>query len=271
MQILIKMNHNINLFKNFKRNVLKISLLSIIATAFSSCIPQRNIVLIQDKSGSNSYPALETITEKYKLQPNDYLFINVTSPDPKLSTFFNPIQITTGNAYNQQREYFYYQIDDSMNINFPITGKISLRGCSVAEARTKIYTQISNYLSDFTLIVRLASNSFAIVGEVNKQGQYTMARDQITIFDALAQAGGFTSFAKRKEVKLVRRTESGETKTAILDLTRDDIINSEYYYIYPNDILYVRPMKIKMLGFGETLSLNLVTSLVTLYLLVISL
>ncbi|MBP5365197.1 MAG: polysaccharide biosynthesis/export family protein [Bacteroidales bacterium] len=255
---------------NHNSKLLNISFLLIATMLLSSCIPQKQIVLLQNKSGNDVFSAVQNITERYVLQPNDLLFINVTSPDPKLSVFFNPQVATGGNANTYAREFFYYEIDDSMNINFPVTGKVNLKDCTIAQAHARLYKEISNYLSDFTLIVKLASNSFSIVGEVNKQGQYTMTHNQITIFDALAHAGGFTSYAKRKEVKLIRKLPNGDAKEVVIDLTDDNIINSEYYYIYPNDILYVRPLRVKTFGFGESISFNLVTSLLTIYLLILS-
>ena len=251
-----------------ENKLFRISILLISVLLLSSCIPQRQIVLLQNKSGQDLFPAVEQITERYVLQKNDLLFINVTSPDPKLSTFFNPQTLAGGNANTYAREFFYYQIDDSMNIKFPIVGKINLTDCTLSQAYARIYNEITHYLNDFTLIVKLASNSFAIVGEVNKQGQYTMQRDQITIFDAIGQAGGFTSYAKRKEVKLLRKLPNGDVKEVLLDLTNNNIVNSEYYYIYPNDVLYVRPVWLKQFGLGESFSLSLITTLLTIYLLI---
>lgn len=252
------------------RPIIFVSL--VVVALLSSCIPQKNIVLLQDKNKDQkvTFEPLEHVTDKYQLQPNDYLFIRVTTPDPKLSLFFNP-QMTSGSSTNVDTKLFNYMIDDSMCIRFPYIGKIDLSGCNMVMATERIATAVSSLLQNYTLTVRLASNSFAIIGEVAKTGQYAMTRDQITIWDALAMAGGFTSYAKRKEVKVIRRDVEGTATIHTLDLTDVNIVNSEYYYIYPNDVIYARPMRIKMLGFGETLSLGLVTSLVTIYLLVRSL
>lgn len=251
-----------------KVNILFASLVLLI---LSSCVPQKKIVMIQEPESNVTYAPLENITNKYMLQPNDYLYINVASPDPKLSVFFNPLSSSGTSSFQNQATFFYYMIDDSMNIDFPVIGKINLYGCNLVSAKEKIYNSVSQYLNDFILTCKLASNSFAVLGEVNSQGQKTMSREQITIFDAIAQAGGFTSYAKRSEVKLIRKNEKGEAQTYKIDLTKGDVINSDLYYVYPNDILYVRPMWIKTLGFGETLSLSLVTSLISLYLLARSL
>ncbi len=260
--------------KSVRRLCLFAFSIILFAATFASCIPQSHIVMMQNRdNGSTIFEALDTITRKYKLQTNDYLYISITSPDARLSAFFNPaFNLGSGGASSAltSKDFYYYLIDDSMNIDFPITGKINLRDCNVDMAKERISEAVSEYLNDFTVTVRLASNSFTFIGEVNSQGVKTMARDQLTIYDAIAMAGGFTPYAKRKEVKLLRKDDTGRVHMYTLDVTDDNIINSDFYYIYPNDILYVRPLKVKMLGFGEIISTSLVTSLVTLYLLVLN-
>lgn len=250
-----------------------------VASSLASCIPQKRIVLVQNKdNGDEVFDKLDSITNKYRLQVNDYLYVTVTSPDPKLSSFFNPMQMGSMSSTMSSKEFYYYLVDDNMDIEFPVVGKINLKGCNLESAREKIKKAISGYLNEFDVTVHLASNTYTILGEVNKQGQIAMTRDQITIFDAIGNAGGFTSYAKRSSVKLLRKDVDGKIHTYFLDLTDDNIINSDFYYIYPNDVLYVRPLRAKTFGFGEVLSTQLattvtglVTSFITLYLLIKSL
>ncbi len=240
----------------------------------TACVPQKKVVLLQDKTGDNktTFAPMEHITDRYLLQPNDYLFVRVTTLDPKLSVFYNPALGGATTSTNQaESKFYYYLIDDSMNINFPYVGKINLADCNLVMAEQRIRDAISAQLQNFTLVVRLASNSISVLGEVNKTGQYTMTRDQMTIWDAVSMAGGFTSYARRSEVQVVRRDKEGTATIHTLDLTDRNIINSEYYYIYPNDVIYVSPLRVKMFGLGESLSpitmISVVSSLVTLYLL----
>ncbi len=240
-----------------------------ILLTITSCIPQRQIVLVRDAIPEESvFPTTPEVTERYVLKPNDYLFINVSSPNLELSAFYNPQNNQRTISSSSRQDLYYYGLDDSCCIDFPVAGRIDLKGCNVRQAKEKIYEAISKTLSGFTLTVRLATNTFSILGEVSRQGQYTMSRDQMTIFDAVSMAGGFTSYAKRREVKLLRKDEMGNVNVHVLDLTRSDFIMSDYYYIYPNDVIYVRPLWFKMFGFSETFSVTLVTSLVTLYLLI---
>lgn len=245
---------------------------TVLVMAMTSCIPQKQIILVRDAvPEESSYPTTPQVTERYVLKPNDYLFINVSSPNPELSAFYNPQSNQRSSSSNLRQELFYYGLDDDCCIDFPVAGKIDLKGCNITEAKQKISDAISKTLTGFTLTVRLATNTFSIIGEVSRQGNYTMSRDQMTVFDAVSMAGGFTSYAKRREVKLLRKNENGEVDVHVLDMTKGDFISSEYYYVYPNDVIYVRPLWFKMFGFGETISVSLVTSLVTLYLLIRSL
>lgn len=250
-----------------------LALATVALVAFlTSCIPQRQVVLVQDAKPEESlFKTTDQVTERYILKPNDYLFIFVSSPNPDLSAFYNPQSNMRGTSTNMRSDLFYYGLDDSCCIDFPVAGRINLKGCSVHDAKERIYEAVSRTLTGFSLTVRLATNTFSILGEVVRQGNYTMGRDQMTVFDAVSMAGGFTSYAKRREVKLMRKNENGEVETHVLDLTKGGFIESDYYYIYPNDVIYVRPLWFKMFGFSETFSVSLATSLVTLYVLIRSL
>ncbi len=246
----------------------KLSYILFAAAMFSSCIPQKEIVLLQDKSDDknyeNPYQPLDNITDKYFLQPNDYLFINVSTPDPKISEFFNQAQ---GNNNNVQRNqnFFYYQIDDSMNIDFPYVGKINMTNCNVKMGKERVQEALKPFLKEYSLTFKLASNTFTALGEFRKQGVITMQKEQVTIFEAVAMAGGVTPFGKQRKMKLVRQLPDGPV-TYQIDLTDKNVVNSEYYYVYPNDLLYVRPMKAKQLGIGESFSIGIITTALALYL-----
>ena len=252
----IKKKKFLSLYK-FVLFVLSVSYLT-------GCIPQKETVYLQDhsekKDYKNPYHKYTSITDKYFLMPNDYLYVHVRTPDPKLSEFFNQGSSRTMGGNAQNNKFFYYLIDDSMNIDFPYVGNINLAGCNIYMAKQRVKEALRPYLKDADLIVKLASNTFTVLGEVGKPGVIDMKKEQVTIFEAFAMAGDIKSFGKKKKVKLLRQTPKGEV-TYIIDLTDKNIVNSEYYYIYPNDLLYVRPMKAKMWGIGESFSIGIITSI----------
>ncbi len=254
--------------KNSVFSISKGIICSLLAITMWQCIPQKEIKYLQDKEPSNFQP-LDGITDKYFLQPNDYLFINISSMDPKLSDFFNQTSSTGSNMGGTNQNMYYYLIDDSMNIDFPYAGNINLKGCNLKMAKARIKEALKPFLNDAIINVKLANCQFTILGEVKNVGPKNMSKDQITIFEAIGLAGDMTTFGKRSEIKLVRKYPN-ETKTYIIDLTDQNIVNSEFYYIYPNDFIYVRPMKAKMFGITETITLGIVASALGLYLAIYS-
>jgi polysaccharide biosynthesis/export protein len=241
--------------------------------ALSSCIPQKELMYLQDKAEKdkkyvNPYDSGQQITGLYYLKPNDYLRVDVNSLDPKVSEFFNKtISNSGGNSgvLNNNIAFSSYLIDDQMNIEFPYAGKINLAGCNIPMAKERIETALKPYLNEMSINVNLAYSVFTILGEVRSPGVKNMSKEQITIFEALALSGDFTIYGKRKKVKLMRQSAQGPL-IYVFDVTDKNIINSEYYYVYPNDFIYVKPMKAKMFGIGEQFTFGVFTALFATYL-----
>jgi polysaccharide export outer membrane protein len=247
------------------RFVLYLVLLVLLTTG---CIPQKETVYLQDqddrKDYENPYNELTTITERYVLRPNDLLYIQVNTSNPKLSEFFNPTRSSGGN--NQLNQSLYtYLIDDSMQIDFPFVGKVDLGGCTLQQARERMEKVLEPMVSDAHVKIRLANDAFVILGEVGKPGRIEMGKEQITIYEAIALAGDIKTFGKRKQVKIIRPEGDGY-KTFFVDITDKNIVGSDEYYIYPNDLIYVRPMKAKSFGIGESFSFGMISSVLAIYL-----
>ena len=259
------------IMKSLKRYIFfYLSMLAVIVV--TSCIPQRKVILFQDKEmlGDTISKTIDVITDRYILQPNDQLYISVQSPDPELSRFFNLNNQSGANMSGTNMSLLYYELNDSVQVDFPVIGQVNLKGCSLSVAKERISEAVSHYLSDYTLNVKLVSNTFVALGEFNRPGLLTMARPQVTLYDAVAMAGGFGTYAKSGEVNIMRKDANGRQVIYTVDMTGRDVINSDLYYVYPNDVIYVKPLKIKVLGFGETLSFGLLTSFLTLVLLVLN-
>lgn len=254
--------------KNSASRVRNIFLFFILIMLITSCIPQKETVYLQNQSENrnydNPYSDLTTITERYILRPNDQLYIQVNTSNPKLSDFFNPSR-SGGTSTQLSQSLYTYPIDDSMNIDFPFVGKINFDGCNIQQAREKMEEVLVPFVSDAHVKMRLANNSFVILGEVGKPGRIDMGKEQITIYEAIALAGDVRSFGKRKEIKIVR-PEGDSYKTFFVDITDNNIVGSDEYYVYPNDLIYVRPMKAKSFGIGETFSFGIISSILAIYL-----
>ena len=124
----------------------------------------------------------------------------------------------------------------------PFIGKIFAKGKTLDEFNKVISKKVGEFLKKTIVVVKLVNYNITVVGEVNRAGQYKIYQDKINIFEVLGMAGDFTTYAKRDDVVIVRHTEKG-SKVHHLDLLSDDILESDYYYLMPDDIVYVRPLK----------------------------
>jgi len=120
---------------------------------------------------------------------------------------------------------------------------------NVEEVKLRIQQVLDEYLKETVLIVKLVNFNLTIVGEVKRPGQYKVYQSEINVFEAVSMAGDLTEFADRQEVIIVRQTKSG-SETIAINLEKASILGSDYYYLKPNDIIYVKPLKIKQFGFA---------------------
>ena len=253
--------HKRNRKKSF--NLCKLINAVILLSLLNSCIPQKQTVYLQDLSQNagyqNPYGEIDGITNKYKLRVNDQLYIHVFTSNPKLSEYFNIGRSSNTNVSNQNISLYSYVIDNEMNIDFPFVGKINLEGCTVTTAKEQIIKSLDTFLNDAQITIRLYNSSFVALGEFGRVGRIDMGKEQITIFEAVALAGDIKLTGKKKKVMVTRPTPEGSV-SYFIDLTDRNILDSDKYYIYNNDILYVRPMKAKQWGFGETFSFGIIGS-----------
>lgn len=206
-----------------------------------------------------------------KIMPKDELTILVQTTDPLTSEPFNLRSTGQTNSKNQITGYL---VDNDGMINFPIVGKIHVAGLTKTECEDLIKSKIQPYLArteNPLVSVRTSSYRITVIGEVNKPGVIPVATEKISLIEALAEAGDMTIYGKRDNVLLVREDKTGEKHTVRLNMNDANIINSPYYYLQQNDIVYVEPHKVKARNtfFGSNTSIfysviGITTSLVSL-------
>lgn len=206
-----------------------------------------------------------------KIMPKDELTILVQTTDPLTSEPFN--LRSTGQTSNKDQITGYLVDNDGM-INFPIVGKIHVAGLTKTECEDLIKSKIQPYLArteNPLVSVRTSSYRITVIGEVNRPGVIPVATEKISLIEALAEAGDMTIYGKRDNVLLVREDKSGEKHKVRLNMNDANIINSPYYYLQQNDIVYVEPHKVKARNtfFGSNTSIfysviGITTSLVSL-------
>lgn len=208
------------------------------------------------------------------IMPKDQLIITVITTDPNVSAPFNlSVSNTIGTSgtltYGGAGSLQTYLVDNKGNINFPVVGQVHVAGLTKTECQDLIATKVAPYLAKKekpVVTVKMSSYRVTVIGEVNKPGVVPVSTEKMSIVEALAQAGDLTIYGKRDNVLLIREDSTGEKSMHRLNLNDGNLINSPYYYLQQNDIVYVEPngVKAKNSSIGQSTTIWLsFTSIVT--------
>lgn len=213
----------------------------IIATC--SCVTPWKINYLQDRPGVSKYSEMDSaeLYAEYRLRPCDKLFISVTSTNKDATdpysggigvTQMNMNQMGTGAV----GDIYTYTIYGDSCIDFPYLGAVKVAGLTTREVRDLMKEKLKDAVPNVDVMVRLAGAHYAMIGHAN--GLFPITEKKLNIFQALSLAGDLPSLASRKHVRILRQID-GKTTVREFDVRSKDIINSEFYYIQPNDIIYV--------------------------------
>ena len=229
---------------------------SLVASAFlgltTSCVSPKTIVYFQ---GDSSRYFSQEITQKYVplIQPNDILSIVVGSLNAEANEVFNTPNLftTTSTNYSStgggaRMQPLGYLVDSDGTIEVPLVGKVKIGGLRTTDAADTIRTRLMSYLKEPSVIVRNLNFKISVLGEVKIPSVYVIPDEKITLPEVLSLAGDLTIYGNRSNVMIIRE-ENGKREYARLDLTSRELFNSPYYYLHKNDVIYVEPVKSKML------------------------
>lgn len=246
------------LIQNFKVNKIILFWLLLINLSFTSCISTRDLVYLQNKEGVLTQNSLITpeVSKPYRLQINDVLSIKIKANDPKFVSFFSTTDVELSSGGSESSLYFDgYSVDDHGNIRIPILGELNVVGFTLEEVRVKIENQLlADYFkkeAGIFVTVKLAGFKYTINGEVGQPGTKVLFQNNVTILEAIANAGDITTTGNRKDVMIVRLTPLGR-QIHTVDLTDINVMKSPCFYLQPNDYVYVKPLKQKTWGTGKT-------------------
>jgi polysaccharide export outer membrane protein len=214
----------------------------IYAVTLVSCVSQKNVKLIQERV--NKEPASQFVNTRataYRIQTGDQVYVRVYSVDPKTSKFFQSDFPYLNSTYQYLNTYL---VDELGYISFSFIEKLYVKGLSIPEVQQAIQTQLDQYFKEATVYVKLVNYQVGVLGEVHTPGNFTIEQDQITLFQAIGLAGGLTDFGNFKAVKLIRQTQNG-SDIYLLDITDNKILESPYFYLMPNDVVYIEPRNVK--------------------------
>jgi polysaccharide biosynthesis/export protein len=217
---------------------------------FFSCVSQKNVAYFQTNSPSADVES-SVISNNYTalIQPSDILSIDISSLSEESNAMLNPHLAMQAAHMTQQASLpnsppaaIGYLVDNDGQVTIPLIGKVQLGGLTTFAASDKVTKRLDSVLVQPTVNVRILNFKIAILGEVVKPAVYTIPNEKVSIPEAIAMAGDLTIFARRENILLVREMD-GKRNYIRLDMTRRDIFNSPYYYLHPNDILYIEPGK----------------------------
>lgn len=251
----------------FFKQLFKIIVFSLLLT---SCIPYKDTLYLEKNKDKVADIEINADAYKpYRLQVDDILSIDIRSNNAKdVEVFSKKREQQTTNTINQDQLYFDgYQVDGFGNIRIPVLGLVNVQGQTVEEVEKllekKLLEEYFTPNSNLFVIVKLAGIRYTINGEVSSTGSKTVFRDKLNILEAIANSGDITMTGNKKEVVVMRRIPTGY-QSETLDLTDANVINSPFFYLKPNDYIYVKPLKQKSTGFG-TNGLQTLTTVLSLF------
>jgi len=245
---------------------IKLLIIFLSCVIVSSCIPHKDTIYLQNKENSiyDSIPNnLTEVQKPYRVQVNDILNVRVKAIDQKTVEILNPSGDANLNAGSAERAYFDgFTVDVHGNIRIPTLGYLNVLGFTTEEIEKIIETRLLEEqfktTANIFVTVKLAGLRFTANGEVGSPGSRVLFTERVNIFEAIANVGEIPITGNKKNVKIIRQYPQGQ-KIHSLDLTDINVMKSPYYYIQPNDIIYVEPLKQKSIGTGETAVSSLTT------------
>lgn len=223
-----------------KKNFFILAVLSLLLT--TSCVSRKNIAYFQDLPELQA--EVDLAKSNLKIQTNDLLTITVSASNIEAVQPFN-LPLTSapslaGGGVGGRMELQSYLVDSDGNIEFPVLGTVHVAGLTRQELVEKLKEEISKYVQNPIVNIKIVNFQVTVLGEVVRPGTFTVPDERISLPKALGLAGDLTIYGQRNNVLVMRET-GGKTEYKYIDLTSSDFINSSYYYLQQNDVIYVEP------------------------------
>lgn len=247
----------------YKFNV-KITYLLVLLILISSCVTNKNLEYVS--TGEN---IVISSSCNYIIQKEDLLSVQISSTTRSDYDFFN-LQETSNPQLMSKNPYLYgYLVKPDGIVNLPMIGDVKAEGFTISEIEKVIAKISSTYFKDPIVKVNILNFNVSILGEVNSPGRYNIVRSNQNILHLIGQANDLTEFANRKRVKVIRSNGENSSEIILLDLTNPSILSDKDFFLKPQDIVYVEPMRKKFYSVKNLSSaVSISMSAITLYLLI---
>lgn len=216
-------------------NISKL-LMALVIPLLCSCVTNKDLTLLQEGKKIPQYEQADYTY--YKIQKNDALRIRLLTTNEEAAQMFEFSGGSSGSATNSQ----YYTVHDDGTIDIPFIRNIPVAGLTIREAAKVLESRIQEYVPDAMVKCCLANDQFYIIAEGNKKA-CDLYKEKLNIFQALAVTGNIATNADRRHVRIIRNDANGKPQIMEFDMRSKSIIGSEYYYVQPNDLIYMASIK----------------------------
>jgi len=220
-----------------------------------SCISIKKQTYFQGDITTSQTDSFSNPIKSYLLRPGDVLYIKIISIDPRLSAFFNTdMGLSSGNVQSSPSNLYIqgYLVNDSGYVELPILGSIEAKGKTLAHFRSDLSVVVNNMVPASTVIVKFTSFKVSVLGEVVKPGETYFTNERVSILEVLGAAGDLTLTGKRSQIQIIRQHLDGSFEKGIINLNDVNVVHSPYYFLQPNDIVYVPPTRTVSAKFNLT-------------------
>ena len=215
---------------NRRYNILTMILMLFISIMFTGCYGYRQVGLLQDREDIPQYDSVAY--EPYRLQVNDEVIYRVITMDETIAKTLSANNSVGGQYANA------YRIYSDGTVDIPFLPPVKLEGLTEQEAQDTLCAAMRTIIPDADVKLAMYNKQFTVLGDA-KSGTYTIYKDRLTIFQALAMTGDLMNSGDRRHVRIIRPHGNGEPEVLEFDIRTNTIIDSKYYYVYPNDLIYV--------------------------------
>lgn len=221
----------------------KLALIALVLLV-ASCASKKDVLYFQDIDDMD-FELLETLTTTTIVEPDDILRVRLTALDAEslIPYQFEKPGLTQGRTTFNNLEMLQldgYLVDKNGDITFPELGQVHVAGLTVKQVEETIHQQLSRFIKQPTVSVRIINSKITVIGDVRKPGTFTLSEEKITLPQAIGLAGDLNIKGERHDV-LIIRNNGGQRITKRIDMTQSDWMNSDFYYLKQNDIVYVQP------------------------------
>lgn len=237
------------------RNILKIVLPLLLSVLFS-CTSQKKLVYFQ-----GTIPQLkESDIYKLRIYPGDILSINIFTINAEAYPYL-AVPADKPSSDNRSAYEKGYIVNENGEVKLPLIGSVLLTGKTMSEATQILEAKFKEFMEDPIVTVKKLNFKVTVLGEVNRPGTYPILNEHATLPEVLGMAGDLSVYGDRQKVRIIRE-ENQQTKDFFIDMTDASSLSAEIYYLHPDDIIYVQPLKRRAFQ-NISPSVTIFTSIVT--------